>query len=149
MKGAGLIHKKKRYITHTTLNHNESALVVLSRWQKVALVLILSLISFGLLRDAKLTLLIFVGFLSFLYFIDLMFNLFVLLKSLHFPPELSITDAQINALKDKDLPIYTVLCPLYKEERVLPHFIENVAKLDWPKNKLDVILLLEEDDQQT
>ncbi len=149
MMGAGLFHKKKKYITHTTLSHNESALVVLSGWQKLALVLILSVFSFGILRNAQLTLLIFIAFLSTLYFVDLIFNLYVLLKSLHFPPEIKISEAETSVLKDKDLPIYTVLCPLYKEERVLPHFIESVAKLDWPKNKLDVILLLEEDDKQT
>ncbi len=52
-------------------------------------------------------------------------------------------------MNESELPIYTILCPLYKEAHVLPHFLESISQLDWPKKKLDVQLLLEEDDQTT
>ena len=45
--------------------------------------------------------------------------------------------------------MYTVLCPLYKEWQVLPQFISAMNRLDYPKNKLQVLLLLEEDDSET
>lgn len=149
MQGAGVVHKRKRYVTHTTLKHNESALIVLSSWQKTALILALCGFSISLFFNFYITLLVAIGTLSFLYFADTLFSLFVLLKSLHFPPELNIAENEVKELNDKTLPVYTVLCPLYKEERVLPHFVESVEKLDWPKNKLEIILLLEEDDKAT
>ena len=43
-----------------------------------------------------------------------------LLKSLHFPPEIKVEDSEIQKLDEKNLPIYTILCPLYKEEKILP-----------------------------
>jgi cellulose synthase/poly-beta-1,6-N-acetylglucosamine synthase-like glycosyltransferase len=41
------------------------------------------------------------------------------------------------------------LCPLYKEAKVLPKFIDSISNLDWPKDRLEVLLLLEEHDRET
>src|SRR6185295_4474799 len=48
-----------------------------------------------------------------------------------------------------ELPDYTIFCPLYRERAVLPQFIKAISDLEYPKDKLQVILLLEEDDRQT
>jgi cellulose synthase/poly-beta-1,6-N-acetylglucosamine synthase-like glycosyltransferase len=47
------------------------------------------------------------------------------------------------------LPIYTVLVPLYRETEVLPVLVNAITRLDYPKPKLDVRILLEEDDEET
>jgi cellulose synthase/poly-beta-1,6-N-acetylglucosamine synthase-like glycosyltransferase len=90
-----------------------------------------------------------IALLTAIYFIDTLFSFFVLTKSLHFPPEISPSLEDLASLQDRNLPIYTILCPLYKEGKVLPHFVESVSALDWPKHKLDVQILLEEDDTET
>ena len=77
------------------------------------------------------------------------FNLYVVLKSLHFPPDIKISPDALTHLRDADLPMYTILCPLYKEASVLPQFVESMDALDWPKEKLDILLLLESDDTET
>ncbi|MHB1500201.1 MAG: glycosyltransferase [Candidatus Dormibacteria bacterium] len=48
-----------------------------------------------------------------------------------------------------DLPVYTVLCPIYREASVLPELLQHLQSLDYPRSKLDVKLLVEEDDQET
>ncbi|MFN8517218.1 MAG: glycosyltransferase, partial [Thermomicrobiales bacterium] len=50
---------------------------------------------------------------------------------------------------DRDLPLYTILVPLYKEAVVIPQLTRAIQALDWPSAKLDVRLLLEEDDTET
>lgn len=45
-----------------------------------------------------------------------------------------------------DLPNYTIMIPLYKETRVLASIINNIDKIYYPKNKLDVKFIIEEDD---
>lgn len=60
-----------------------------------------------------------------------------------------IADEQIAALADADLPIFTLLIPLYRESSVLPTLVEAISRLDYPKAKLDVKLLLEEEDTET
>jgi len=147
--GAGYIHKKRRFITHTNLPYENSALKTFEVWQKSFLILLLLLFVLGLIINAKFTAILFIAILTAIYFVDAVFSGFVLIKSLHFPPELKSTDEELEKLDNKKLPTYTILCPLYKEGKVLPHFLENIKKIDWPKNKLDVLLLLEEDDKET
>jgi cellulose synthase/poly-beta-1,6-N-acetylglucosamine synthase-like glycosyltransferase len=103
----------------------------------------------GITFSPLLTITIVIAVMTAIYFADVVFSLSVLLKSLHFPPELAFTDNDIDAIKDTTLPLYSILCPLYKEAHILPEFCEAIKELDWPKNKLEVLLLLEEDDKDT
>jgi cellulose synthase/poly-beta-1,6-N-acetylglucosamine synthase-like glycosyltransferase len=52
-------------------------------------------------------------------------------------------------LKDRDLPDYTVLVPLFREVEIVPQLIAALRELDYPRARLDVKLLLEEDDRPT
>ncbi|MBI4213343.1 MAG: glycosyltransferase [Chloroflexi bacterium] len=63
--------------------------------------------------------------------------------------EVPITAEQVAALEERDLPVYTILIPMYREAEVLPGLTRGVSRLDYPKTKLDVKLLLEEDDLET
>lgn len=149
MLGAGVIHKRQRFITHTTLKQRQSALITFTRWQKMLLLFLGALIAVGLLFNALLTAQILVAILSLIYFIDVVFNFFLILKSLHSPPEITSSAEEIAALDVKKLPVYSILCPLYREAHVLPHFLSAIEKLDWPKEKLDVLLLFEADDAES
>ncbi|MBL8551565.1 MAG: glycosyltransferase [Hyphomonadaceae bacterium] len=46
-------------------------------------------------------------------------------------------------------PIYTILCPLFKEARVAEALVASLSALDYPHDRLDVKLVLEEDDTET
>jgi glycosyltransferase XagB len=46
-------------------------------------------------------------------------------------------------------PMYTVLVPLYREKNVAGSILTNLAKLDYPRDRLDVKFLLEADDPET
>jgi cellulose synthase/poly-beta-1,6-N-acetylglucosamine synthase-like glycosyltransferase len=63
--------------------------------------------------------------------------------------DLDVSPDEIAALADADLPIYTVLVPMYREARVLPLLFQALRGLDYPASKLEVKLVLEEDDQET
>jgi hypothetical protein len=49
----------------------------------------------------------------------------------------------------QELPTYTLLCPLYREANVVGELIAAINRLDYPRQKLDVKLLVEEDDEAT
>jgi cellulose synthase/poly-beta-1,6-N-acetylglucosamine synthase-like glycosyltransferase len=57
--------------------------------------------------------------------------------------------ADIHAIPDRDLPTYSVLVPLYREGRVLPELLEHLSRLSYPRDKLQIILLIEADDFET
>lgn len=52
-------------------------------------------------------------------------------------------------MKDADLPVYTVLVPLFREAAVLPLLADALRKLDYPASKLDIKLIFEEVDVET
>ncbi len=63
--------------------------------------------------------------------------------------EFKIPLAEVRGLKDSELPMYTVLVPMYKEPEVLPILANALRKLSYPRAKLDIKLLLEEGDVET
>jgi len=50
---------------------------------------------------------------------------------------------------DPSLPPYTVLVPLYREANVLPALVRSLLQLDYPRDKLDIKLIVEADDDDT
>jgi cellulose synthase/poly-beta-1,6-N-acetylglucosamine synthase-like glycosyltransferase len=61
----------------------------------------------------------------------------------------SVGEQVVAPLDDASLPMYTVLVPVYNEPDVVPILIHALSKLDYPHEKLDVLLLLEEKDLVT
>jgi cellulose synthase/poly-beta-1,6-N-acetylglucosamine synthase-like glycosyltransferase len=60
-----------------------------------------------------------------------------------------VLDADAASLDPADLPIYSILVPVYKEPEVVPTLLHALARLDYPPEKLDVLILLEEGDKET
>lgn len=122
----------------TTFTHKQKAIFFL-----IALLIACSYVFFGL----RITATYLVALLSSLYFLDMLFNLFLITSSLRESSEYKISGASIH--EDREWPTYTIFCPLYKEISVLPQFVKAMNDLDYPVDKLDIMLLLEEDDVET
>ncbi len=54
-----------------------------------------------------------------------------------------------DRMPDADLPIYSVLVPMYDEAAMVPQLIASLRALDYPADKLEIFLLAEADDQTT
>lgn len=52
-------------------------------------------------------------------------------------------------VEEPDLPLITLLCPLYHEPLSVNNLIRALMALDYPQDRLEVILLLEADDSET
>lgn len=64
--------------------------------------------------------------------------------------ESALLDAAVTALPLASLPVYTVLVPLYQEDgAVMQRLITNLLALDYPREKLDIKLIVEADDHAT
>jgi cellulose synthase/poly-beta-1,6-N-acetylglucosamine synthase-like glycosyltransferase len=53
------------------------------------------------------------------------------------------------ARRDRDLPVYTVIAALYREARSVGDLLNAIARFHYPREKLDIILAVEADDDQT
>lgn len=58
-------------------------------------------------------------------------------------------DTPIRLLDDSKLPVYTILLPLHREANIVTRLFDHLLKLDYPRSKLQIILLIEEADKAT
>ena len=79
----------------------------------------------------------------------LLVPLFLLLATFRiaatFEPERAAAQ-RVRPLSDRQLPVFTVLVPLFREVAVLDQLLAALSNLDYPHAKLDVKLLVETDD---
>ncbi len=119
----------------------------LGRFQKWALLALLMLpVALMVLGVHPLRLIIvFIAGGTILYFVQMVFNVFLLAES---EGKDALIDAKTIArrLDRSQLPRYAAMVPLYKETSVVDDLIRNLAALDYPQEKLKIILLLEADD---
>lgn len=76
--------------------------------------------------------------------------LFALLATLRLVA--ALTPRRVNAappLPDHALPAYTLLAPLYKEASVAAELVASLDRLDYPRDRLQALIVLEADDAET
>jgi glycosyltransferase XagB len=130
-------------------DEERSARKVLSRPQALSLVAALLALGYGLGFALRATLVTTSAVIACGFLVCVLFKFVVCLVGAYHENLLEVTDEDVAALTDANLPIYTVLVPCYREANVVPQLMANLAVLDYPQDKLDILLLLEEDDDET
>src|SRR5690606_28808398 len=57
--------------------------------------------------------------------------------------------ALLKAMRTEEMPVYTVLVALYKEAEIVPDLLIALGRIIWPRSKLEIKLVCEEDDRET
>ena len=57
------------------------------------------------------------------------------------------TAPKFNFLDSKEIPYVTIQLPVYNEEYVMKRLLENIAKIEYPKNKLEIQVLDDSTDE--
>jgi cellulose synthase/poly-beta-1,6-N-acetylglucosamine synthase-like glycosyltransferase len=130
-------------------NPAECALETLTRPQKWGLLGFLLLSAVFLWLDAVTYLLLLNGLAILLYVGHSLYKFYLVWVALGRPVEIQVTADDVQGLDDDSLPRYTLLVPLYRETEVLAQLTSALCALDYPSDRLQVILLLEEDDTAT
>jgi len=118
--------------------------------QRLTFLAVLVLTILGFIYYPFFTLFIVNAAVQLLYLAIAGFKMHILTVGIDKGTQLRIPKTEIHLLDEKELPIYTVLIPMYQEKReVVSNLLNHLDKLDYPKQKLDVRLLLEEDDRET
>ncbi len=126
-----------------------SARVVFSRGQKVGLIAggVITLVSLVLFPAA-----VVIGaitIISLVFLAGTVFKFFIAMLGAKFDVVERVTAAQVAAVKDIDLPKYTVLVPVFKEANIVGQLVRNLGSIDYPVHKLEVLVLIEEEDELT
>jgi cellulose synthase/poly-beta-1,6-N-acetylglucosamine synthase-like glycosyltransferase len=133
----------------TPLPDDLSARVTLTHGQAVALrVAAVALVLFLVVNPIG-TVVFLIGLTTVLYVGAFIFRLRIFWRALHDPAEIRVSTDQAERLWVHALPTYSVLVPAYGEPGVIGQLIENLRRLEYPSERLDIMLLLEEDDAET
>jgi cellulose synthase/poly-beta-1,6-N-acetylglucosamine synthase-like glycosyltransferase len=128
----------------------ESAYKVLVRWQFYLIVSIMLALAILFIVSYPFSLVLVFVTINIAYFLMNPFRCYVVYKGIRNKHRTTyVSEEDVKKLNDEGLPVYTFLIPLYKEVEVLSHIMDNIYKMDYPKDRIDVKILLEEDDEET
>jgi len=78
-----------------------------------------------------------------------LYKLRIILASTGADRQVNVPAEEIAALDRGGLPSYTILVPLFREADVLPDLVNALEGLEYPRERLQILLLLEETDRET
>jgi cellulose synthase/poly-beta-1,6-N-acetylglucosamine synthase-like glycosyltransferase len=128
---------------------DDSAQHALSAAQQAVAIGGIACCAVALLLNLGLTLLLLAAGATLLHLATSIYKLYLLKQGWSAAQPVAAPNIALTIHDERTLPIYTVLVPLYHEVEVLPQLRCALEKLDWPKAKLDVRVVLEEDDLET
>ena len=126
-----------------------SARAILSRGQRLVLLAALSLIVVGVLLSVRDTAIVLLSLITAVYIAVTVYRIVLFVRSARPGVVLTVSDAEARAVADADLPLYTVLIPAFRETEVIATLLERLGRIEYPKDRLDIKLLVEADDEDT
>lgn len=90
----------------------------------------------------------FTGLVALFYFALMVFKLWIVRHSLS-SVLIDFSKEEIEAVSDAELPRYTVLVPLLNEAGVMKQVVDAIRALDYPPDKLEVLVTFEAYDKDT
>lgn len=127
----------------------ESAKNTITKKQVIFSMISLSLFSVVSYTLPILYLIIFITLAIFIYLGILSFKLFINFSFTKNDGFVRIKRRKLSKFPPRKLPVVTVLIPLYKEAKIIKNLLRSLMNLNYPKNKLDIKFLLEDDDRET
>ena len=128
---------------------DSSAFTTFSSNQLAFIFIMFALVVVGLMISFKNTSIIINVIISVFFLVAILFKLFLALVGSRFELYQAVTRDDLREIVNEELPIYSILLPVYKEDKLIKKLIWNLQAIDYPREKLDIKLLIEEDDDKT
>lgn len=126
-----------------------SASVAFVRWQRLVGYGLVAVVALGLVLSWRTTAVLVTSTATAAYLWIMVDRIVLFVRGLDAGAIVRVPDAEARALRDDELPTYTILVPAYDEPQVITRLTTSLARLDYPAEKLEIMLLLEEDDEPT
>jgi cellulose synthase/poly-beta-1,6-N-acetylglucosamine synthase-like glycosyltransferase len=126
-----------------------SARVVATRAQKFAFAMLAAIFLSLLCLFPKAVAICTNAVTSLFLFSSFLFRTLLCWMSYSKRPDDDVPEEELAALQDSELPVYTILVPMYQEPDVLPILAAALRRMDYPRSKLDIKLVLEAGDDAT
>ncbi|MWV48268.1 glycosyltransferase [Rathayibacter sp. VKM Ac-2803] len=141
---------------------DESAKSGLRRWQVVTPLVLAAVVIVGVVLAPSITFVIVLAAANLLFLMNIAFKALAGLRAPLNKSSVTAWEEEVALergrrglavspprMTDDELPIYTILVPAYKEANIISKLLVNLGALDYPKAKLEVLVLLEADDDET
>lgn len=119
-----------------------------ARQQRVLLGIAVGLVA-GVAVSPILVAIGFIALATGCYLAAVCYRVYLFWRSFEVSGVVTIDDELAHRLPDDSLPVYTVLVAAYREPEVIGRLIASLRAIEYPVEKLDIKLLLEEDDGAT
>ena len=144
------IHKKNAMLDLYNRTPNQSAYRVLYPNQKYFILAVAATITVSAIINSTITFMALFAIISVGYFIVNPIKIYISIRGFkggRAPTR--ITRGEMLWTHEEDLPVYTILIPVFHEAGMLAQNLRNMYHLNYPKNKLDIKILMEEKDEET
>ncbi|MET0473785.1 MAG: glycosyltransferase [Mycobacterium sp.] len=111
-------------------------------------IVVIPLVALGVTAP-QITVVVLTAAISLWYLASTIDRNWLLIKGIRTASLLTVSDADALNVPDHELPFYTVLLPVFDEPSIVQDLIDGVGKLNYPPDKIEVLLLVEEDDLPT
>lgn len=130
-------------------NPSLSARVVVSAGQRNGFIALFAVTLIGLMLWPSGVIITLLTMISLVFLAGTVFKYLVAMRGAKYDVVERVTGDQVAALTDSELPIYTVLVPVFREANIVGQLVANLGSIDWPADKLEVLILIEEEDTLT
>jgi len=151
---ADVTDEEKQWALHRAVNGlreddpMRSAANPVMGWQRAVLwTLLVVTVAFAIWRPME-TAVALIGLCTFGYVFTMLDRVLIFKAGLA-SAALVISDEEARAVPDAELPYYTILVPAYNEPEVVADLLGAMAAMEYPPERLQVLLLLEADDEVT
>jgi cellulose synthase/poly-beta-1,6-N-acetylglucosamine synthase-like glycosyltransferase len=126
-----------------------SARNLVSKGQRNFFFALIALFVIGLIISARITFTVIITYSTLNYLFAVVYRVYLFSRSSRSDAVELVTDEEALSVPEADLPFYTILIAAYQEASVIGKLIENITRLDYPVGQLEVLLLIEQDDEET
>ena len=126
-----------------------SARSLVSKGQRNLLLGLVILFVIGVVASARVTFTAITALFTLIYLIAVVYRIYLFIRSSRTDGLEVVTDEEALSIPEADLPSYTIMIPAYREASVMGKLIENVSRFEYPADRLEVLLLVEQDDDET
>ncbi len=149
-RGYERIHKYRALKELYYRRPDESAFRVLYPWQRAFIIGLLTIFAILFIVNYPASFILLFSIINAIYFSINPIKFYISFKGfLRSRRVIFVSDEDVRSAKEGSLPTYTILIPLYREAKMLSSIIRNVRRMDYPPDKLDVKILVEEKDSET
>jgi cellulose synthase/poly-beta-1,6-N-acetylglucosamine synthase-like glycosyltransferase len=118
-------------------------------WQRSALVMVSTMLIVAFVLWPRTIATVCIGAATLLYVANLVDRTWLFATGVERSPAIVVSEEVALAVPDEELPRYSVLVPAFHEPTIIERVVRELALLDYPRDKIDIKLLLEADDDAT